>query len=218
ILINVTAFFRDPDAWHTLASQVLPAIVSSKREGESIRVWSAGCASGEEAFTLAMLWAEQLGLEEYRRRVKVYATDVDEDALTKARHATYDDKEVETVPPNLRSRYFERSNHRFTFRADARRAVIFGRHDLIDDAPISRLDLLVCRNTLIYLNAETQGRILARFHFALNERGFLFLGKAEMLLTHATLFHPIDLKHRFFSKEPQTDLRERIFTLAQAGD
>src|SRR5262249_41875612 len=90
ILINVTAFFRDPDAWHTLASQVLPAIVPSKREGESIRVWSAGCASGEEAFTLAMLWAEQLGLEEYRRRVKIYATDVDEDALTKARHATYD--------------------------------------------------------------------------------------------------------------------------------
>ncbi len=218
VLINVTSFFRDPGAWDTLGREIVPAIGAAKGEGEPIRVWSAGCASGEEAYTLAMIWAESLGAEPFRQRVKIYATDVDDDALTKARQAIYDAKQLEPVPDDLRRRYFERSGNRYAFRADMRRAVIFGRHDLVNDAPISHLDLLVCRNTLIYLNAETQGRILARFHFALNDRGFLFLGKGEMLLTHANLFHAVDLKHRFFSKAPQADLRDRLLALAQTGD
>jgi two-component system CheB/CheR fusion protein len=218
ILINVTSFFRDAEAWAVLARDILPAIVSAKRSGGSIRVWSAGCASGEEAFTLALLCAEHLGIEEYRRRVKIYATDVDEDALAKARQATYDQKDLESVPAELRGKYFEKSNSRYTVRNELRRAVIFGRHDLVEDAPISHLDLLVCRNTLIYFKAETQGRILSRFHFALDGRGFLFLGKAEMLLSHASLFHPVDLAHRIFSKAPNNDLRDRILALAQTSD
>ncbi|HEV8441244.1 MAG TPA: CheR family methyltransferase [Methylomirabilota bacterium] len=217
VLINVTAFFRDPEAWEALGREIIPAIVSGRRENEPVRVWSAGCASGEEAFTLAMVWAESLGLERFRQQVKIYATDVDENALARARHGAYDAKELEAVPEELRNRYFERSGNRFTFRADVRRAVIFGRHDLLRDAPISRLDLLVCRNTLIYFNAEAQSRILNRFHFALNDKGFLFLGKAELLLTHAGLFRPVDLKHRVFCKAGQADLRDRLLALAN-GD
>src|SRR5581483_9237950 len=110
------------------------------------------------------------------------------------------------VPPELLKKYFEESNGRYIFRNDLRRAVIFGRHDLIQDAPISRLDLLVCRNSLMYFNAETQGRVLSRFHFALSDNGFLFLGKAEMLLTRANLFTPVNLKFRIFSKVPQVTL------------
>jgi two-component system, chemotaxis family, CheB/CheR fusion protein len=218
ILINVTSFFRDPDAWDTLAGQILPAIVAGKRDGEPIRIWSAGCASGEEAGTLAMVWAERVGIEQFRARIKIYATDIDEDALARARQSTYDEAQVAAVPDDLRSRYFERSDNRFTLRADLRRAIIFGRHDLIQDAPISRLDLLVCRNTLIYLNAETQSRILARFHFALNDTGFLFLGKAETLLTHRTLFQAIHPQHRIFAKSSQVDLRDRLLAMSQAGD
>ncbi|MBI3107212.1 MAG: PAS domain-containing protein [Candidatus Rokubacteria bacterium] len=218
ILINVTSFFRDPEAWDVLTQRIVPVIVASKREGEPIRVWSAGCSSGEEAFTLAMVWAEALGLDQFRQRVKIYATDIDEDALTKARQATYEAAQLEPVPDELRSRYFERAGPRYAFRADLRRAIVFGRHDLIQDSPISHLDLLVCRNTLIYLNAETQGRILARFHFALTDMGFLFLGKAEMLLTHTNLFRPVDMKHRIFSKAAQVDLRDRLLALAETGD
>src|SRR5205807_648496 len=120
----------------------------------------------------------------YRERVKIYATDVDEDALNQARLAVYSPKEVESVPPELRERYFERSEQRVAFRKDLRRTVIFGRNNLVQDAPISRLDLLVCRNTLMYFNAETQARILRHFHFALNRGGALMLGKSEMMISH----------------------------------
>jgi two-component system, chemotaxis family, CheB/CheR fusion protein len=200
ILINVTGFFRDPEAWEFLRGHVLPELLAGKGPNEPIRVWSAGCASGQEAYTLAMLLAELMGLDEFRNRVKIYATDVDEEGLTQARHAAYDEREVRGIPPELLERYFDRQGQVYTFRKDMRRSVIFGRNDLVQDAPISRVDLLVCRNTLMYLTAETQARILARFHFALTPSGVLFLGKAEMLLSHGALFSPIDLKHRVFRK------------------
>ncbi|HVJ22786.1 MAG TPA: CheR family methyltransferase, partial [Burkholderiales bacterium] len=138
--------------------------------------------------------------------VKVYATDVDEEALGHARLGSYAEKDLEPLPAERRKRYFEPVNGRYVFRNDLRRAVIFGRHDLVQDAPISRLDLLVCRNAMMYFNAETQARILGRFHFALNGdgqgNGVLFLGRAEMLLTHGSLFTPLDLKCRIFAKVP----------------
>jgi two-component system CheB/CheR fusion protein len=200
ILINVTAFFRDPEAWEYLRTDVLIPMIQEKAPGSPIRIWSAGCASGQEACTLAMLLGEILGPEEFRSRVKIYATDVDEEQLNEARHASYSVRDVEGVPPELLERYFEQSGSRYVFRKDMRRSVIFGRNNLVQDAPISRVDLLTCRNTLMYFNAETQARILARFHFALNDGGALFLGKAEMLLSHSTLFLPADLKRRVFRK------------------
>jgi two-component system, chemotaxis family, CheB/CheR fusion protein len=219
ILINVTSFFRDDAAWDKLSRDVVPAILASKGADDPIRVWSAGCASGEEAYTLAMVWAEALGLDQFRERVKIYASDLDgASALVRARQGTYSSKELDGVSEELRQRYFERAGNRFAFRSDLRRSVIFGHHNLIQDAPISRLDLLVCRNTLMYFNAETQARILARFHFALNEQGYLFLGKAEMLLSHSHLFQPVDLKSRIFVKAPNLSLRDRLFVLAQVGD
>jgi two-component system CheB/CheR fusion protein len=141
-----------------------------------------------------------MGLAEFRDRVKIYATDVDEEALAHARQAAYTEREVRGIPAELLERYFDQTGGRFVFRKDLRRSVIFGRNDLVQDAPISRIDLLVCRNTLMYFNAETQARILTRFHFALASAGMLFLGKAEMLLGHGTLFAPVDLKRRMFRK------------------
>ena len=212
ILINVTDFFRDPAAWDYLANKIVPRII--ERSG-LIRIWSPGTASGEEAYSAAMLFCEALGPDAFLRRVKIYATDLDEQALEKAR-AGYTEKDLESVDAVLRARYFEPFGGRYTFKAGLRRALIFGRHDLMQDAPISRLNLLICRNTLMYFTAETQGRILGRFHYALEDDGFLFLGRAEMLLMHGSIFEPVDLKQRVFRKIPRAPLRERLMVLSQA--
>jgi two-component system CheB/CheR fusion protein len=214
LLINVTEFFRDPPAWQDLRERILPGMIAEKPDEEPLRVWSAGCAGGQEAYTIAMVLAEVLGVEAYRERVKIYATDIDEDALSQARLAVYTAKELENVSEELRDRYFERSDQRWAFRKDLRRTVIFGRNNLIQDAPISRLDLLICRNTLMYFNAETQARILRHFHFALREHGVLMLGKSEMMISHRDLFAAVDLKKRIFAKQPRDTLQTRALAFA----
>jgi len=213
ILINVTSFFRDRPVWDYVGSEIIPRIAARKEPTEPIRVWSAACASGQEAYTLAIVLAEALGIEQFRQQVKIYATEVDEEALNQARHATYNFREVASIPSDLLERYFEKSDSLYTFRKDLRRSVIFGRHDLVKDAPISRIDLLACRNALMYFNAEAQARIIARFHFALNDSGFLLLGKAEMILSHRNSFTPIDLNHRIFTKESKVVMRDRLLLM-----
>jgi len=203
VLINVTSFFRDTEAWDVLKNEVVPLLVARAEPDRPIRVWSVGCASGEEPFSIAMLLAERLGLQEFCQRVKIYATDLDEEALRIARVATYTPREVEGVPPEHLERFFERTNNHYIFDRNLRKCVIFGRHNVVYDAPISRIDLLVCRNLLIYLEGETQGVVLPRLHYALNREGFLFLGKAETQLARSPLFRPVNMKHRIFSKVPQ---------------
>jgi two-component system CheB/CheR fusion protein len=202
ILINVTTFFRDPQAWDYLREDVVPRILEEAKERESIRVWSAGCASGEEAYSLAIVFAEAMPESEFRDRLKIYATDVDEEALTDGRHALYAASHLENVPDDLRERYFDRVEQRYAVRPELRRAVIFGRHDAVHDPPISRIDLLSSRNMLIYFTKEAQSQILTNFHFALRDSGFLFLGKSELMLARARLFTPFDVKRRVFEKVP----------------
>jgi two-component system CheB/CheR fusion protein len=211
ILINVTSFFRDAAAWDHLRDEVLPAVLAGRGgDDDAIRVWSAGCASGQEAYSLAMMLAEALGEAEFQERVKIYATDVDEEALALGRTAVYTAKEVEGVPPPLLEHYFTRADDRYGFRKDLRRPVIFGRNDLVQDAPISRIDILACRNTLMYFNAETQARIVGRLHFALHDDGVLFLGKSETLIAHGERFRPTaDIKYRIFRKVDAPRRRER---------
>jgi two-component system, chemotaxis family, CheB/CheR fusion protein len=199
ILINVTAFLRDPEAWAALGRTALRAIAD--RDDGPVRVWSAGCSSGEEAYTLAVLLAEALGHDAFRDRVKIYGTDVDDRALATARAGSYPAEQVLALGVDLAERYFRpNGNGQVSFRPDLRRSVIFGRHDVVNDAPISRLDLLVCRNMLMYFNGEAQARIVERFHFALRDDGFLFLGKAETLTRHGSAFAPVDAKCRIFAK------------------
>lgn len=199
ILINVTGFFRDAEAWDYLATRAIPALLADVGPAP-LRVWSAGRASGQEAYSLAMVLAEHLGIEEFRSRVKVYATDVDEEALAVARQAIYTEKQLADLPDGYQEKYFEPTGEGFAFHKDLRRCVIFGRNDLVQDAPISRIDLLACRNSLMYFNAEIQSRLISRLGFALKSNGILFLGKAEMLVNHTGTFEPIDLKGRFFRK------------------
>ena len=154
ILINVTSFFRDAEAWTYLQHEVMPELIANTEGAEEIRIWSAGCASGEEAYTLAIAFAEALGTEECAKRVKIYGTDVDEKALRDARAGLYPAKSLELLSEPMRDKYFDKNGEQFTFRPDLRRRVIFGRHDITRDAPISRLDLLVCRNAMMYFNVE----------------------------------------------------------------
>ncbi len=217
VLINVTSFFRDPEAWEVLRTEVIPRIVA-EAGARPIRVWSVGCASGEEPYTIAMLFAEALGTRELGERVKIYATDLDEEALRAARQATYSARDVEGVPPPLLESYFERTNHHYVFSRELRKSVIFGRHNVVRDAPISRIDFLVCRNLLIYLEAETQDMVLPRLHYALAPEGHLFLGKAETQLARSALFRPVEMKHRIFVKVPQEWRRTNGGGLATTRD
>jgi two-component system CheB/CheR fusion protein len=202
ILINVTGFFRDSDTWTFLQREVMPELLAGIGQDREIRVWSAGCASGEEAYSLAIAFSEALGVEESAKRVKIYGTDVDEEALRDARVGLYSAKALEALPAELRGKYFEQNGTQFSFRPDLRRRVIFGRHDITRDAPISRLDLLVCRNTLMYFNVETQSQVIDRFHFALREGSYLFLGKAEMLLSDGERFEVVSMRQRIFRRRP----------------
>ena len=200
ILINVTGFFRDQPVWTYLRDHIIPTLLTQRPPKETIRVWSAGCASGEEACSLAMIFAEAMGADGFSERVRIYGTDVDEEALTSARMGAYAERDIQGLPLALVDKYFEKSNGCFAFRRDLRRSLIFGRHDLLQDAPISRVSLLSCRNTLMYLNAEAQARVLDRFEFALVPGGYLVMGTAEMLLGRSPAIQPVALKRRVFTK------------------
>jgi two-component system CheB/CheR fusion protein len=212
ILINVSSFFRDPEAWEVVRQVAVPDIAARRPDGP-IRVWSAGCATGQEAYTAVMALAEALGTDAVKERVKVYATDLDTEALGQARQAEYSAREVESVPPDLLEKYFRNSGASYAFSPELRRSVIFGRHDLLQDAPISRTDLLICRNTLMYFNADVQAQLINRLHFSVADHGFLFLGKVEML-NQSDLFETIDPKHRVFRRVNHASLRDRLLAMA----
>ena len=208
ILVNITSFFRDSAAWERVVQEGLPRLLEAKAPSDPIRVWSAACASGEEAYSLAMVLAEALGRERFLKRVQIFATDVDEEALVQARRAAYGTRAlVGGVPPQLLAKYFTVDGvGRYVFDAELRRVIAFGVHDLIGDAPIGRIDLLACRNTLMYFEAETQAEVLRRLLCALTPGGVLFLGRAEMLLSHASEFTPLDAKRRLFQKTGSSKL------------
>ena len=216
LLINVTAVFRDPPVWEELAETLLPEALDRLGPDEPVRVWSAACATGEEAYSLAILLHGLLGDEAYKRRVKVYATDIDESALAVARLGRYAPAALEGLPAEQRTGYFEPDGELLRFRADLRPSLIFGRHDLLRDAPISRVLLLSCRNVLMYFTADTQTQVLERFSFALHEHGLLMLGRAEMLLTQSALFTPVNLPQRIF-RPRRSGTAGRLAALAVGG-
>jgi two-component system, chemotaxis family, CheB/CheR fusion protein len=200
ILGRAEAFFDPPDAWRYLADQIVPRILDSKDAGEPIRLWSAGCGSGEEPYSLAMIFANALGLAEYAGRVKIYATDADEAALADARRAEYSAAALANVPREQIDRWFQGNGDRATLVPQIRRAVVLGRHDLKQDPPMTGVDLVACRNVLIYFPRDTQERTLVRLHTALNDGGFIFLGRSEIVFSAERLFAPVSTVHRVLSK------------------
>ncbi|MBD1846685.1 protein-glutamate O-methyltransferase CheR [Cyanobacteria bacterium FACHB-63] len=205
VLINFTGFFRDRNAWIYLATEVIPRIIASQRSHEVVRVWSAGCASGPEIYSVLILLSEVLGVEFCLQRVQCYATDADADALQRAQRATYSDLETTSIPPQLLEKYFEQTEQGYVFHRELRNLVTFEQHNLIKDAPLSDIDLLICRNVLMYFTPEAQEVILSRFHHSLKNIGFLFLGQAELVMNDRQMFSLIDFKQKIYTKEPELE-------------
>jgi two-component system, chemotaxis family, CheB/CheR fusion protein len=200
-LISVTDFFREPKAWRVLEEDVIPALVRDRAAGDTgLRVWTPGCATGEESYSIAMVLLDQLGALQRDCGVCVFASDLDSDALAVARAGAYPEAIAATVPVARLARYFEKRGDRYVVRKRLREAVVFAPQNLVRDPPYSKLDLIVCRNLLIYFEPAQQSRILELFHFALNPGGVLFLGKSESLGTQAALFEPVSREHRIFRR------------------
>jgi two-component system, chemotaxis family, CheB/CheR fusion protein len=205
MFIKATSFFRDRETWKALSTTIIPQILSDRPAGDPIRVWCAGCATGEEPFSVAITLAEILGPSFNNQDVKVFGTDADERAIVQARHAHYRPEQVEGVPPRVLEEWFVAEGGGFTVRKEIRRAVVFGVNNLLTDAPISRLDMLLCRNLFIYLDAEVQKRALTRFHYALKQQGILVLGKSELIPFAGHIFEPVDLSRRIYRKDGRRD-------------
>jgi two-component system CheB/CheR fusion protein len=206
MFIKVTSFFRDKETWDELSKRVIPQMLAEKRPGEEVRAWCAGCATGEEAFSLALTLAEVLGPSFTNQDVKVFGTDVDEKAIAFARHAHYSTDQVENIPPRLLKEWFVEENAGYTVRKDIRRCVVFGVNNVLGDAPISRLDLLLCRNVFIYLDTKMQKRVLHRFHYALRRNGVLVLGKSELIPFAGKIYETVDLTRRIYRKDGKREI------------
>ena len=202
IEINVTGFFRDTAAWSYIATEILPLIIAGKSSDEPIRIWSAGCASGEEAYTIAILLIEALGVEQFQKRVRIFASDVDRNAVAQAIQGRYHHEQVVGLPYHLLEQYFEQDDCYYVFRQDLRHRFVFSCRNLIQNAPMTKIDLLLCRNVLIYLDIEAQIRASVRFHFGLLDKGFLFLGNADCADIYTNIFALRNLSHRVFAKVP----------------
>lgn len=200
LLIGVTEFFRDPEAWQELKQEVIAGLVEGKKSGETIRVWVPGCSTGEEAYTVAILILEQLRETGKRCPLLVFATDTNEDSLQHGRTGTYPSGLATHVPAEYIQRYFVESsdNHHYQIAKLLRDVVIFGAQNIMSDPPFSRVDMICCRNMLIYLEAEIQKKILSLFHFALLPSGYLFLGSAETIGKFTNVFTPLSKKWRIY--------------------
>src|SRR5438876_2937205 len=199
ILINVTEFFRDLPAWEILRHEILPPLLKPLKPGHSFRVWSAGCASGEEAYSIAILLAEHFGPRISEYDIKIYATDIDEEELNMARRGEYPVEAGQRMRPEWHKKYFHGKGV-LRVNREIRRLVIFGRGNLVQDAPISHVNLLICRNVLIYFDSQLQKQILARLHYALEPGGVLFLGKSESQLANSRQFRRLNARWRIFQR------------------
>ncbi|MBT2788812.1 MULTISPECIES: EAL domain-containing protein [unclassified Halomonas] len=216
ILISVTAFVRDKAAFDALDSAISSLIEDAERE--PIRIWVAGCATGEEAYSIALMIAEAKRRHgDASRVVQIFATDIDDDALEVARRGNYIGAALEALPPEWVERYFIATEQTFEVSKELRDMVVFAKHNLVDDPPFLRLNLVSCRNVLIYFNNELQARVLQRFHFGLRAKGLLFLGRSESISQTESLFTPLNRRERLFSKQGES--REvAVRTTQSAGE
>jgi two-component system CheB/CheR fusion protein len=201
LLINVTAFFRDTEAYQYLKKTLLPKILKLKTPSDPIRIWIPACSTGQEAYSLAMLLMEALGEKAATTSVQVFATDLSELAINKARLGIYTKDEVATIPASTLNRFFVRIDGSYRIIKGVRDLCVFATHNVIKDPPFSRLDLISCCNLMIYMEPVLQKKILSTFHYSLNSNGYLMLGKSETIGSSAYLFTQIDKKYKLFAKK-----------------
>lgn len=221
MLIGVTNFFRDRVAFEALEREVVPNLVKSlctiQPQREEIRVWSAGCSTGEEAYSLAILVSDELALEANPAKVQVFATDIDERAIAFGRKGVYPGAIVTDVPPQRLRQHFIKEGQNFRVHKEIRERVLFAKHSLLLDPPFSQIDLIVCRNLLIYLDRDVQRNIFEMFHFALRPGGYLFLGSSEFADACPDLFTPVDKRNRIFRARSTSTTARRAPALPRGG-
>src|SRR5262245_2233487 len=200
LLIGVTNFFRDPKAFEALEELVMPRLFEGKGPSDTIRVWVPGCATGEEVYSLAIMLREQTEQNRSRVKVQIFATDIDEAALAVARAGRYPDTLLQGVSKQRLERFFTSEGTSYVINKPIRDICVFSSHSVVRDPPFSRMDLISCRNLLIYLNSELQGHVIPIFHYALKPNGFLFLGTSENISQHGDLFTSVDKKSRVFQR------------------
>lgn len=215
-LINVTNFFRDPDFYRTISTEVFPSFIKDKRGPDPIRIWVAGCSTGEEAYSIAISLTEFLEAKQLSLSIQMFASDLDQNAIEKARLGIYPIGALQGVSLYLLKKYFKKINGHYQINKSVRELCVFSHQNLLKDPPFSRLDLISCQNVLIYLETHPQARILQAFHFALKPNGFLFLGKSESLGSASELFTPLDKKIKIYSRRA-TESPQLDFTVHTTG-
>lgn len=198
LLIGVTEFFRDTEIFEAFEQAVVPRILERGKEVTDVRVWVPGCATGEEAYSLAILFLDEKIKRHLDYRIQIFATDLSAESLDVARRGVYPESIAERVSPERLEKYFEKKDGFYQIGRDVRDLCIFSKHDLLRDPPFSRIDLISCRNLFIYLEPALQAKALSIFHYSLRPKGLLFLGSSETISARPELFRPIDVKNRFF--------------------
>src|SRR5688572_19877170 len=204
LLINVTNFFRDKESFAAFEKKVIPGLFEGKSGGDNVRVWVAGCSSGEEAYSIAILLTEYATTLPDPPKIQLFASDVDDDVIVEARDGRFTEAVVSDVSAQRLRLYFTKENEYYRIRKSIRDMILFAPHNILRDPPFSRLDLVTCRNVLIYLNRETQEKVLNIFQFALRPGGRLFLGSSESAESTSNLFSPVDKKHRIYQSRPES--------------
>jgi two-component system CheB/CheR fusion protein len=207
LLINVTNFFRDLQVMEYLKKQVLPRIIESKAPAEPVRIWVAGCSTGQEAYSLAMIMLEILGERAASVSVQIFATDLSDMAIAKARIGLFTKGEIADVSPDRRERFFSLVDNQYRVNKPVRDLCVFAPHNLLGDPPFSRMDLVSCRNLLIYLDEELQKKVFATFHYALKPNGYLLLGKSESVGSSPSFFTQIEKTQKVFVRKNSTQTK-----------
>nr|WKN36893.1 chemotaxis protein CheB [Tunicatimonas sp. TK19036] len=197
-LIGVSSFFRDGHPWKVFTNDVLPVIIDQKEEGDTIRVWIAGCASGEEAYTIGMLIDDYISKQHLPFSYKIFSSDIDKRSIYTASMGIYPSSIAEAVPPDLITSYFDKVGNNYKVKKSFRDHFVFASQNIISDPPFIKMDVVSCRNVLIYLNSEVQQKVISNFHFSLNKTGFLILGKSENIGNMAVFFSPIGEKTNIY--------------------
>jgi len=210
LLIGVTSFFRDPQAFEALLDKGLPSLVEGKSEGATLRLWVPGCSTGEEAYSLAIMLKEYLTQQKRRFTVQIFASDLDSRAIETARVGLYPVGIAGDVTPERLQRFFTKEDHSYRIKKEIRDLVVFATHNVLTDAPFTKLDLLSCRNLLIYLEAKAQQKLLPLFHYALKPQGILFLGSSESIGGFESLFTVIDRKAKLFKRTAELGAMPRL--------
>ncbi len=213
LLIGVTSFFRDPPAFEALEREVIPRLFEGKGPDDTVRVWVPGCSTGEEAYSIAILLREHMPKAQSAPKLQIFASDIDEPSLQIARTGRFPATIAKDIPPARLERHFVREDGTYRIASDLREICLFSSHNLLRDAPFSKLDLITCRNLLIYLTPELQNRLIPLFHYALNDGGFLFLGTSENVTRHPRLFSTVDKQQRIFKRKPLLERRLPEFPL-----